>query len=65
MYLQLEVTGGTVRQLERLSGRDILSVVCYIQRIEKLVKHADQLALSSTSGLPVSCSAFETGSLST
>ena len=37
MYLQLEVIEGTLRQLEILSVSDTLSVVCYIQRNEKLV----------------------------
>ena len=41
--LQLKVIGGMVRQLERLSVSDTLSVVCDVERIEKLVKHADQL----------------------
>ena len=43
IYLQAEVTGGTVRQLETLSVSYTRSVVAYVQRIKKLVKHTGKL----------------------
>ena len=43
IYLQAEVTGGTVRQLETLSVSYTYSVVAYVQRIKKLVERTGKL----------------------
>ena len=44
IYLQEEVTGGTVRQLETLSVSYTCSLVAYVQRIKKLVENTGKLS---------------------